>query len=179
MKKIRLYDESAKSYHNRYLQIQQTKYQAIVTYLIESPVLDVGIGTGIGLSALFDFRPVIGVDGSVEMLRIALEQIKDFKPRDESIMLVVASAEMLPFRNHVFPTVVSITVLQNLTDISQGIQELERAIQADGILAVTTLAKTLSLQEIEEMLHLEFAILTRFHNLANEDNGLIIKVLKE
>ena len=179
MKKIRLYDESAKSYHNRYLQIQQTKYQAIVTYLIESPVLDVGIGTGIGLTALLDFSPVIGVDGSVEMLRIAIEQIKDFKPRSESILLVVASAEMLPFRDHVFPTVVSITVLQNLADISQGIRELERAVQTDGILAVTTLAKTLSLQEIELMFHQEFAILTRFHNLANEDNGLIIKVLKE
>ena len=179
MKKVRLYDESAKSYHSRYLQIQQTKYQAIVTYLIESPILDVGIGTGIGLTALFDFCPVIGVDGSVEMLRIAIEQIDDFKPRGESIMLVVASAEMLPFRDHVFPTVVSITVLQNLTDISQGIQELERAIQADGTLAVTTLAKTLSLQEIEDMLQREFAVLTRFHSLANEDNGLIIKVLKE
>jgi ubiquinone/menaquinone biosynthesis C-methylase UbiE len=179
VKKVRLYDESAKSYHSRYLQIQQTKYQAIATYLIESPVLDVGIGTGIGLTALIDFCPVIGVDGSVEMLRIAIDQIKDFKPKGESIMLVVASAEMLPFRNHVFPSVVSITVLQNLTDISQGIQELERAIQANGILAVTTLAKTLSLQEIELMFHQEFAILTRFHNLANEDNGLIIKVLKE
>lgn len=179
MKKIRLYDEAAKSYHSRYLQIQQQKYQAIVTYLLESPVLDVGIGTGIGLSALFDFSPVIGVDGSVEMLRIAIEQIKDFQPRRESIFLVVASAEMLPFRDHVFPTVVSITVLQNLTDISQGIQELERAIQAEGILAVTTLAKTLSLQEIEDMLHRECVILTRFHNLASEDNGLIIRVLKE
>ncbi len=179
MKKVRLYDESAKSYHSRYLQIQQTKYQAIVTYLIESPVLDVGIGTGIGLSALVDFSPVIGVDASVEMLRIAKEQIKDVKPRVNSIFLVVASAEMLPFRDHVFPTVVSITVLQNLTDVLQGVKELERAIQADGILAVTTLAKTLSLQEIEDMLHLEFAIVTRFHNLANEDNGLIIRVLEE
>ncbi len=179
MKKVRLYDESAKSYHSRYLQIQQTKYQAIVTYLVESPVLDVGIGTGIGLSALLDFSPVIGVDGSVEMLRIAKEQIKDFQPGCESFFLVVASAEMLPFRNHVFPTVVSITVLQNLAEILQGIQELERAIQVGGILAVTALAKTLSLQEIENMLHLEFTILTRFHNLANEDNGLIIRVLKE
>ena len=179
MKKVRLYDESAKSYHSRYLQIQQTKYQAIVTYLIESPVLDVGIGTGIGLSALVDFSPVIGVDASVEMLRIAKEQIKDVKPRVNSIFLVVASAEMLPFRDHVFPTVVSITVLQNLTDVLQGVKELERAIQSDGILAVTTLAKTLSLQEIEDMLHLEFAIVTRFHNLANEDNGLIIRVLEE
>jgi len=179
VKKVRLYDESAKSYHSRYLQIQQTKYQAIVTYLIESPVLDVGIGTGIGLSALVDFSPVIGVDASVEMLRIAKEQIKDVKPRVNSIFLVVASAEMLPFRDHVFPTVVSITVLQNLTDVLQGVKELERAIQADGILAVTTLAKTLSLQEIEDMLHLEFAIVTRFHNLANEDNGLIIRVLEE
>ncbi|MFX1300690.1 MAG: class I SAM-dependent methyltransferase [Promethearchaeota archaeon] len=179
MKKIRLYDESAKSYHVRYMQIQQTKYQAIVTYLIEGPVLDVGIGTGIGLTALLDYSPVIGVDGSVEMLRITKEQIKDFKPRHESILLVVASAEMLPFRDHVFPTVVSITVLQNLTEISQSIQELERAIQADGILAVTALAKTLSTQEIEDRLQREFAILTRFHNLANEDNGLIIRVLKE
>ncbi len=179
MKKVRLYDESAKSYHSRYLHIQQTKYQAIVTFLIESPVLDVGIGTGIGLTALLDFSPVIGVDGSVEMLRIALKQIKDLKTRRESIFLVVASAEMLPFRDHVFPTVVSITVLQNLTDISQGIQELERAIQANGILAVTTLAKTLSLQEIEDLFHQEFNIITRFHNLGNEDNGLIIRILKE
>jgi ubiquinone/menaquinone biosynthesis C-methylase UbiE len=179
VKKVRLYDESAKSYHRRYRQIQQTKYQAIVTYLTESPVLDVGIGTGIGLSVFVDFRPLVGVDGSVEMLQMAIEQIKGIKPRCETVFLVVASAEMLPFRDHVFPTVVSVTVLQNLTNISQGIQELERAIQVEGILAITALAKTLSLQELEDMFHREFVILARFHNLANEDNGLLIRVLKQ
>jgi ubiquinone/menaquinone biosynthesis C-methylase UbiE len=179
VKKVHLYDESAKSYHRRYQQIQQTKYQALVTYLSESPVLDVGIGTGIGLSVFVDFTPLVGVDGSVEMLRMAIEQIKDIKPRRETVFLVVASAEMLPFRDYVFPTVVSVTVLQNLTNISQGIQEFERVIQADGILAITALAKTLSLQELEDMFHREFVILDRFHNLANEDIGLLIRIFKQ
>lgn len=179
MKKVRLYDESAKSYHHRYQKIQQTKYQAIAPYLIESPVLDVGIGTGIGLSSIIDFSPVIGVDGSVEMLRIAIEQVDALTHGYEAIFLVVASAEMLPFRDQVFPTVVSITVIQNLTNKQQGIQELERVIQADGRLAITALAKNLSLQELEDMFNRDFVIITHLHNLANEDNGLLIQVLKQ
>ena len=175
MKKTQLYDESAKVYHRRYLHIQHAKYQAIAPHLSEGPVLDVGIGTGIGLCSLNDSHPIIGIDGSVEMLRFAVKHSKANKPRDETIFLLVASAEALPFRNHVFPVVISITVLQNLTNIGLGIEEIQRVIRANGLLAITALAKTISLEELEALFLPHFSLRSRFENLVNEDNGLILQ----
>jgi ubiquinone/menaquinone biosynthesis C-methylase UbiE len=176
VKKTQRYDESAKVYHRRYLQIQLTKYQAIAPYLSERPVLDIGIGTGIGLHSLIDSCPVIGIDGSVEMLRFAAKHSKNNQLKHESIFLIVASAEALPFRDHVFPMVISITVLQNLTNIECGIKEIQRVLQAEGLLAVTVLAKIISLAELEAMFLPHFSLCSRFENLANEDNGLLLQL---
>ena len=89
--------------------------------LVRGPVIDVGIGTGIGLSTLKGFSPVIGVDGAIEMLRVALEQIDAAEQESQLVSLMCAYAEALPFRDCSAPTVISITMIQNLTDIHQGL----------------------------------------------------------
>ena len=176
MCKFRLYDESAQSYHRRYSQIQRMKYQAIVTYLERCPLVDVGIGTGIGLASIIEFTPIVGVDWAIEMLRIALKQVRKINEWNQSISLVCASAEALPFRNNVFPTVVSITVIQNLNNIQRGIQELIRILQPRGILAITTLEKCLPIQELETKFYRLSTPIVRLENLGNEDGGLIYKL---
>ncbi len=176
MCKVRLYNESAQSYHRRYTLIQRIKYQAIVTYLEKCLIVDVGVGTGIGLTSIVDFAPVVGVDWAIEMLRIADKQVKKSQRWNQAVSLVCASAEALPFRNHVFPTAISITVIQNLTNIQLGIQELIRIIQPRGTLAITTLEKILSIRELEaELSHLS-GLIARLENLGKEDGGLIFQL---
>ncbi|MFX0169223.1 MAG: class I SAM-dependent methyltransferase [Candidatus Hodarchaeota archaeon] len=179
MRKVRLYDESAAAYHRRYQQIQQIKYRAIANYLQAGPVVDVGIGTGIGLPILIDFAPVIGIDGAIEMLRIAQAQAQNPSNRQEPIHLVCGSAETLPLRTSAFPIAVSITVLQNLANIDAGINELLRITQINGLVAVTALAKVLSLRDLKTRFNSSVINLAELESLSNEDVGLILRVIQK
>jgi ubiquinone/menaquinone biosynthesis C-methylase UbiE len=152
------------------------KYQAIVPFLIKGPVIDVGVGTGIGLPSIIKFSPIVGVDGAIEMLRYTAKLIRDSKYDHQLISLVCAVAEALPFRNHSFPTVISVTVMQNLTDIPQGTAELLRVLQKDGVCAVTSLSKTLPLDKLEATIKANFTLITRFEKIADEDDGLVFQL---
>ncbi len=178
MRKVRLYDETAPVYHRRYRQIQRIKYQAITPMLDKGLIIDVGIGTGIGLSSLKGFSPVVGVDGAIEMLRVALVQIEDAGQRTQLVSLVCAYAEALPFRDCSTPAVISITAIQNFTDVRQGVEELIRIAQRDGIIAVTSLSKILPLCELVANFDLKFNMIAQFENLADEDDGLILQLCK-
>ena len=179
VRKIPLYDESATVYHRRYQEIQARKYLAVVTHLETGPLIDVGIGTGIGLPFTARFPPVIGVDGSIEMLRIANTEARQLSEQSNTIYLVCSSAEALPFRAAVVPTVVSITVLQNLSNVDLGFEELLRVAHIDGLVAITVLAKTMSMNDLKVRLNSSVAQLVEFELLANEDVGLIIRVIKK
>ena len=176
MRKVRLYDETAPVYHRRYRQIQRKKYQAITPMLVKGPIIDVGVGTGIGLSSLKGFSPVVGVDGAIEMLRVALEQIEDTGQRIQLISLVCAYAEALPFRDCSTPAVISITMIQNVSDIQQGLGELFRVLQDKGILAVTSLSRILPFHNLLSNFKEEFKVIASFENLANEDDGIIMQL---
>jgi len=175
MDKVRLYDESAVAYHRRYSQIQRAKYQALAPYLQEGPLVDVGVGTGIGLSTLMKFHPVAGVDGSIEMLRLAQNSVAARKAEAAAVSLVCAEATELPFRADSFSTVVSVTMLQNLSDVRQGVRELVRVVQPGGLLGITALGRSLPLHELEALTASATALVTRLTDLANEDVGLILR----
>ena len=177
MRKVRLYDESATVYHRRYRQIQQRKYQAIVNHLESGPLIDVGIGTGLGLPYIIRFSPIVGVDGSIEMLRIAYKEAQEFSNHRSAIHLVCSSAEALPFRTGAVSTVVSITVLQNLPNIDLGFEELLRITHVDGLVAVTVLEKTLSMNDLKARLNPTVVQLVEFELLSNEDVGFIVRVV--
>lgn len=176
MRKVHLYDESAPTYHRRYRRIQLTKYQAITPFLHKGPIIDVGIGTGIGLPSLVEFAPIIGVDGAIEMLRVATEQVKKLESKYQLVSLVCAFAEALPFRDQSVPTVVSITMIQNLTDINRGLNELARVLQMEGILAMTSLSRILPLHKLEASFNFQYTLISQFENLADEDDGLVLQL---
>jgi ubiquinone/menaquinone biosynthesis C-methylase UbiE len=171
-----LYDESAPIYHKRYLHIQWRKYQAITPFLHEGPVIDVGVGTGIGLPSLKGLCSVVGVDGSIEMLGLAIRRNNEWKHLLSLVCFVCAVAEALPFRTSCVPTVISITMLQNLADAQLGLDELIRILEKDGELAVTSLSQILPLQKIEAGLKVNYTLITRFEGLAEEDDGLLIRL---
>jgi phosphatidylethanolamine/phosphatidyl-N-methylethanolamine N-methyltransferase len=176
--KTQLYDETAKEYHGRYRYIQRIKYQVLASCSTQHPIIDVGIGTGIGLPSLNANGPIIGLDGSIEMLRIAQKEISKKAPWRTIVNLVCASAEAIPFRKQVFPTIVSVTVIQNLSDRKQGTREITRICQPEGRIFITALSKTLPLKMLELLFTKQFKVLKRFYNLANEDDGLLLKLNK-
>jgi ubiquinone/menaquinone biosynthesis C-methylase UbiE len=175
--RIPLYDESASVYHRRYFSIQREKYQVLVRHLCEGPLADIGVGTGIGLSYLADFRPIVGVDGSIGMLNVAKQQIFDDEISQEIASLVCASVTALPFRSGVFPSVVSVTVIQNLQEWEKGVEEILRIIQPlQGRLGLTWLAKALSIRQVVQYLTSNVVILSKLNRLAGEDDGLILQL---
>ena len=173
--KIRLYDESATAYHRRYRLIQRVKYQVLVPYLREGPLVDVGVGTGIGLPTLTRFRPIVGIDGSIEMLRIAQNSVAAGKTGSTDVSLICSEATSLPLRTGCFSTVLSVTVLQNLSDVRQGVRELVRAARPGGLLGITVLEKSLSLEQIEAYTAGSAKLVERLTDLAHEDSGLILR----
>jgi len=175
--KLRVYDETAESYHRRYRDIQLKKYAALQSYIRDGPVVDVGVGTGIGLSILAPIHQVVGIDGSIGMLRLAQRQIKNSSGL-HSISLVCASASALPLRSWSAPTVVCVTVLQNLPNPSLGLNELIRITMPGGLVCVTVLSKALSLNNLEPAIVGQAEVRDRLYSLSNEDDGMVLRVME-
>jgi hypothetical protein len=68
-------------------------------------------------------------------------------------------------------------VLQNLSNVDLGFEELLRVAHIDGLVAVTVLAKTLSMNDLKARLSPSVTQLVEFELLANEDVGFIIRVI--
>lgn len=102
-----------------------------------SRVLDVGAGTGAAAgaarSALGSGGLVVGVDPSVEMLRVAAGAHPD---------LPFAAAEVidLPFRDGIFDVVVANFVISHFTRYETALADMKRVLRPGGRLAVSAWA---------------------------------------
>lgn len=129
------YNSSYEYYDNRYRSIQLQKYEfAFKNANFQSKlILDAGCGTGLlythlskHLSELKNFRSnLICLDISLNMLK-KIKTKEEFKERKANVSLILSDMENLPFRENFFDLIVSITSLQNLPDIFQGVTELIR-----------------------------------------------------
>ena len=92
-------------------------------------VLDLGCGTG-ELGRLITRRcRVVGLDLSLEMLKVSRQRVPIG-------VLVQASAFRLPFRNEAFGGAVSAFLLRNLSDLPAVLGELARVLAAGGRVAL-------------------------------------------
>lgn len=119
------YNQTADHYDLRYSEIQNKKLKFLLNR-VDSPgnnrnrlILDVGCGTSTIFDTLNDnlngIFYYIGVDLSIEMLKIALR--KNLKPASETgknISLILADSGHLPLKEHLYDLVISLTVAQNL-----------------------------------------------------------------
>ena len=87
--------------------------------------LDVGCGTGRGLSLYGAGVRVVGIDPAWDSLARA-------RRRAPRVPLVQAGAEALPFRSGVFDTVVSSLVFCSVPDQARGLAEVKRVLRPEG-----------------------------------------------
>ena len=143
---IRRYDLTAHLYDLRYAEEQEAKYRIAlesVRIARDSVVLDVGCGTGLLFSRVASKAgTVVGVDVSGEVLLRAREYAQDF----QSVHLVQADADHLPFRNACFNAVFAFTVLQNMPKPWETLVEIRRTAKREAFIVVTGLKKAFSLE---------------------------------
>ena len=139
------YDSTSGSYDDRYEEIQEKKIRSVEEFLDEARrLLDVGCGTGSLLERVSDNKELsVGVDFSMGMLLRAKERLGKSN-------LILADADNLPFRDDTFDLVASLTLLQNLPEPQETLEEMVRVTESDGLVLITSLEKKHSLHEIEE-----------------------------
>jgi ubiquinone/menaquinone biosynthesis C-methylase UbiE len=147
---MRRYDLTAQLYDMRYAEEQEAKYKAALARLnVAGAVLDVGCGSGLLFSHVAaQAETVVGVDVSRKLLLQARERAKNFR----NAHLVQADADHLPFRNAYFTVVFAFTVLQNMPQPVEMLNEIKRTVKRDGSVVVTGLKKSFSLEVFSAML---------------------------
>jgi ubiquinone/menaquinone biosynthesis C-methylase UbiE len=121
-------------YDIRYTLEQQAKYSFILKELKEQDlILDNGCGTGLFLPIL-DYT-VVGIDISNKLLEKAIDR------KRTAHHLIQGDSEYLPLRDSIFSAVVSVTVIQNLTNPKILAKESTRISKPGSIIIISSLKK--------------------------------------
>lgn len=95
-------------------------------------LLDAGCGTGRFLVHTASNQPFVGLDLSVEMLKVARKELKGGP-------FVVGELEHLPFKDDVFDEIICVRVLQHIKHQERAIRELSRVCKTGGSVIVLCL----------------------------------------
>ena len=118
-----------------------------------SKLLDVGCGSGVSS----DFGCfVVGIDTSMGLLK-----------NNKNKMKITGVAEMLPFKDHSFDWVISVTAMHNFDDAEKSVSEAKRAGKDDFVFSV--LKKSKKFDKIREIIHKNFEV----YNAVEEDKDVI------
>jgi len=138
------YDRLARIYDSLYRREQDAKIKSILKVLTvrcKDLVLDAGCGTGLLINHLA--RRVghfVGVDLSTESLKVFMERSYRLGIK-RSVSLIQADVDNLPFRDNVFDKVIALTLLQNVPEPFDTLQEIIRVSKSNSEVAVTGLKK--------------------------------------
>jgi len=146
------YNVTAHMYDMRYADEQTCKIKAALKHVkIEERdvVLDVGCGTGV----LFDHvsenvESIVGLDISRE----SLLQAKERAGRFENVQLMWADADNMPFKSRAFNSVFAMTILQNMPEPKETLNEIKRVTATDSQIVVTGLKKIFTKRTFERLL---------------------------
>jgi len=154
------YDEIAEGYEELHEEEQLKKIEIIKKDLKvkkSDKLLDVGCGTGLTTESWDCER--FGIDPSEGLLKRARKKDK--------IEYKLAPAEEIPYDDDYFDVVISVTAIQNFSDISKGLNEIKRVCKDKVVLSF--LKKSLKRKEIEEKIKKLFKI----EKIVEEDKDLI------
>jgi len=157
------YDEISEGYEELHREEQEKKIAVIksqISRLITqgSKLLDVGCGSGLTTRCWECERR--GIDPSEKLLEKA-------RAADPEGGYVLAQAEKIPFKDHSFDIVVSITAIQNFDDIEAGLKEIKRVGKEKFVLSF--LKKSKSAEKIESLINSLFKVTLR----KEEDKDII------
>lgn len=117
-------------------------------------VIDIGAGTGLIplelVRAAPHVGPIIAVDLSVEMLRLAVRHVRESKVT-RRILALLTDAKHLPFADSSCEVVISNSIVHHIPHPIAVLQELRRVIMPGGILFLRDLMRPESKQDVEEM----------------------------
>lgn len=146
--KMFLYDQTAWIYDQRYREIQEEKYRAILSrikFRKGDLILDAGCGTGMLLEKIPSKQRVVGIDFSREMIRIARNKIRNSN-------FIRVDLNGLPFKDNTFSKVFGVTILQNIKYPQRAVKEIARIVQKKGLAVLSTLRKKTTKKEIRELI---------------------------
>ncbi len=149
------YNTISRGYEELYGEEQRRKISVIrdnILFNENDKVLDVGCGPGFADFGCDMYR----IDPSEELLKMA----KGKK--------VKGVAEALPFEDDCFDKVISITAMQNFSDIRKAVLEMKRVCK--GEFALSFLKKSQKRRDIEEIIFEEFDV----KKLIDEEKDIII-----
>lgn len=145
------YDDIASGYDELYAEEQIQKLDVCKKYIspkTDEKLLDVGCGSGI--STQWDCQ-CYGCDPSEKLIAIAQDKRKGPE-------YTVAPAENLPYEDKMFDIIISLTAIQNFSDLKKGIREMKRVLKENGILIISTLKDGPRMQKIRSVLMSEYSI---------------------
>lgn len=155
------YDDISEGYEELHKEEQLKKIEIIKKHLKIKPIdrlLDVGCGTGLTTEPWPCKR--YGIDPSKKLLEKA-------NKKDE-IEYKLAPAENIPYKDHFFDIVISVTAIQNFDDIEKGLKEIKRVGKNSFIL--TFLKRSDKRSFIEKSIKNLFKI----KNTIEEDKDIIL-----
>jgi malonyl-CoA O-methyltransferase len=150
-KVMQRYDLTAEMYEERYAEEQKAKYGAALenVNIANCTVLDVGCGSGLFFShAAKKAKVLVAVDVSRKLLLKAKEQAQAFG----NAFVLQADADHLPFREAFFDAVFAFTLLQNMPEPSETLNQLKLVVKLGGRVVVTGLKKAFSLNTFMDVL---------------------------
>ena len=160
------YDSIAAGYNELHGEEQRKKLSIVIELLREvalpeGDILDVGCGTGLALDAVARTtgRACVGVEPSEGMAA----------RYDGAQRLVVGGAEDLPFEDERFCACISITAIQNFSDITKGVMEMRRVTKRGGVLIITCLKRSPKARFVTETI----AELLEVRSVQEEEKDLI------
>jgi ubiquinone/menaquinone biosynthesis C-methylase UbiE len=158
------YDITADIYDRRYEEEQVAKYMAAIDGLKKrrfTSFLDVGCGTGL----LFDHiaertENIVGIDIS----RKTILKAKNRAAHHSTISLILADADSMPLKKRIFSCAFAVTIIQNMPNPVQTLNDIMRVSMDDAVIIVTGLKKIYSKTAFEALL-----LKARMHILALKD----------
>jgi ubiquinone/menaquinone biosynthesis C-methylase UbiE len=143
------YDDISQGYEELHKEEQEKKIMLIKTFFEPKPhekLLDVGCGTGLTT----EHWPCIryGIDPAKKLIERARQK--------DRIEYKVAAAEDIPYPDGFFDHVISITAIQNFSDIKKGLLEIKRVGKRSFVLSA--LKRSGKIKEIRQLINDMFEV---------------------
>ncbi|MFX0187427.1 MAG: class I SAM-dependent methyltransferase [Candidatus Hodarchaeota archaeon] len=183
------YNSTSDYYERRYKEIQYNKYKIVLkSYAVGGKIiLDAGCGTGLLYDFLINsleriktpFYSYIAIDISINMLKIfKLKNLNKDKKIGNKLNLILCDLENLPIRSNIFNSFFSLTSLQNLPHIVDGVKEMLRVVKDNADIKFSILNKNIDLNKLISQLKSRIFELQILNNEIVEDVIIQGKKLK-